>query len=135
MTAKDFNGAASAADAAPGDQEKGEGGSGGLRNYLIGLLLAASLTGASFWAASGTSLIYAPGVPMALAALAIGQMGIHLVFFLHITTGPDNTNNILALAFGVLIVGIVIAGSLWIMYHLNTNMMMPGSMMNMPTQP
>jgi hypothetical protein len=49
---------------------------------------------------------------------------VHLVFFLHITTGPDNTNNALALAFGVLIVGLVIAGSLWIMYHLNSNMEM-----------
>jgi cytochrome o ubiquinol oxidase operon protein cyoD len=72
---------------------------------------------------------------MALAALAVAQMGVHLAFFLHITTGPDNTNNALALAFGVLIVGIVIGGSLWIMVHLNTNMMVPGSMMDMRTQP
>jgi cytochrome o ubiquinol oxidase operon protein cyoD len=98
-------------------------------------VLAAGLTALSFWVASGTSLIYAPGVAMALAALAIGQMGVHLAFFLHLTTGPDNTNNALALAFGVLIVGIVIAGSLWIMYHLNVNMMVPGSMMDMHTQP
>ncbi len=54
--------------------------------------------------------------------LAIAQMGVHLVFFLHITTGPDNTNNVLALAFGVLIVLLVIGGSLWIMAHLNANM-------------
>jgi cytochrome o ubiquinol oxidase operon protein cyoD len=123
-------------DAAPGDQEVGEHGIAvGVRNYLIGLVLAAGLTALSFWVASGTSLIYAPGVAMALAALAIGQMGVHLAFFLHLTTGPDNTNNALALAFGVLIVGIVIAGSLWIMYHLNVNMMVPGSMMDMHTQP
>ena len=50
-------------------------------------------------------------------------MGVHLVFFLHITTGPDNTNNVLALAFGVLIVVLVIGGSLWIMAHLNHNTM------------
>ena len=55
--------------------------------------------------------------------LAIAQMGVHLVFFLHITTGPDNTNNVLALAFGVLIVFLVVAGSLWIMTNLNDNMM------------
>jgi cytochrome o ubiquinol oxidase operon protein cyoD len=123
-------------DAAPGDQETGEHGiAAGVRNYLIGLALAAGLTIASFWVASGTSLIYVPGVAMALAALAVGQMGVHLVFFLHITTGPDNTNNVLALAFGVLIVGIVIAGSLWIMYHLNINMMVPGDMMNMQSRP
>jgi cytochrome o ubiquinol oxidase operon protein cyoD len=116
-------------DAAPGDPEPGDQHSigAGVRNYLIGLGLAAALTVASFWAASGTGLLYVPGIPMALAALAIGQMGVHLVFFLHITTGPDNTNNALALAFGVMIVGIVIAGSLWIMYHMNMNMMPPPS--------
>lgn len=122
-------------DAAPGDLELGEGGTvAGVRNYLIGLALAAGLTVISFWVASGTSLIYVPGVAMALAALAIGQMGVHLAFFLHITTGPDNTNNVLALAFGVLIVGIVIAGSLWIVYHLNANMMVPGDLMDMHSQ-
>jgi cytochrome o ubiquinol oxidase operon protein cyoD len=58
-------------------------------------------------------------------------MGVHLVFFLHITTAPDNTNNVLALAFGVLIVALVIAGSLWIMDNLNENMMPMHQMMQM----
>jgi cytochrome o ubiquinol oxidase operon protein cyoD len=53
---------------------------------------------------------------------------VHLVFFLHITTGPDNTNNVLALAFGVLIVLLVMVGSLWIMAHLNHNLMSPDMM-------
>ena len=47
-----------------------------------------------------------------LTVLAIAQMGVHLVFFLHVTTGPDNTNNVMALAFGVLIVALVVVGSL-----------------------
>ena len=51
------------------------------------------------------------------------QIGIHLVFFLHLGSGPDNTNNILALAFGVLIVFLVIIGSVWIIANLNSNMM------------
>jgi cytochrome o ubiquinol oxidase operon protein cyoD len=124
-----------ATDAAPGEGDTGEHGvAAGVRNYLIGLALAAGLTAASFWVASGTRLIYQPGIPMALAALAVAQMGVHLAFFLHLTTGPDNTNNALALAFGALIIGIVIAGSLWIMYHLNTNMMVPGAMMDMHMQ-
>ena len=55
-------------------------------------------------------------------------MGVHLVFFLHITTGPDNTNNVLALAFGILVVFLVIAGSLWIMNDLNHNMVMPSEL-------
>jgi cytochrome o ubiquinol oxidase operon protein cyoD len=122
-------------DSAPGEGEVGEHRPGdAFKIYLVGLALAAALTIASFWVASGTRLLYIPGVPMALAALAIAQMGVHLAFFLHITTGPDNTNNVLALAFGVLIVGIVIAGSLWIMYHLNANMMLPSNMMDMRMQ-
>jgi cytochrome o ubiquinol oxidase subunit IV len=123
-------------DVAPGDQEpSAHEFSSTVWLYLTGLFLAALLTVASFWVASGTSLIYVPGVTMALAALAVGQMGVHLTFFLHITTGPDNRNNALALAFGVLIVGIVIAGSLWIMNHLNGNMMVPENIMHLQTQP
>ena len=61
-------------------------------------------------------------------------MVVHLVFFLHITTGPDNTNNVLALAFGVFIVTIVVAGSTWIMTNLNHNMMAPAELMNMHMQ-
>jgi cytochrome o ubiquinol oxidase operon protein cyoD len=68
---------------------------------------------------------------VALVVLAIAQMGVHLVFFLHITTGPDNTNNVMALAFGVLIVVLVIVGSLWIMTNLNHNMMPMDQLMQM----
>jgi cytochrome o ubiquinol oxidase subunit IV len=102
--------------------------------YTIGLALAVILTATSFWVAN-TSLLWAPGIPLGLAVLAVAQMGVHLVFFLHITTGPDNTNNVLALAFGVLIVTLVVAGSLWIMTNLNDNMMPPAEMMNMHLQP
>ena len=98
--------------------------------YTIGLVLAVILTAISFWVAN-TSLLWGPGVPLGLAVLAIAQMGVHLVFFLHITTGPDNTNNVLALAFGVLIVVLVVAGSLVIMSNLKDNMMLPPELMNM----
>jgi cytochrome o ubiquinol oxidase subunit IV len=101
--------------------------------YTIGLGLAVLLTATSFWAAN-TSLLWAPGVPLGLAVLAIAQMGVHLVFFLHITTGPDNTNNVLALAFGLLIVTLVVAGSLWIIANLNANMTLAPELMNLHTQ-
>ena len=112
-----------AGDVAPGDLDAGRHGLGrGVTGYLIGLALATLLTIASFTVV-GTHLIWGPGIPVALATLAIAQMGIHLVFFLHLTSGPDNTNNALALAFGVLIVFLVMAGTVWIMAHLNQNMM------------
>jgi cytochrome o ubiquinol oxidase operon protein cyoD len=110
-------------DTAPGDvPASSQEIKHGLRGYIIGLLLATLLTATSFFVA-GTSLVWAPSIPIALFVLAIAQMGVHLVFFLHMTTGEDNANNILALAFGVLIVLLLIVGSLWIMSHLNHNMM------------
>lgn len=92
-----------------------------VRGYVVGLALATLLTIATFWAAH-THLIYGPGIVMALVVFAIAQMGVHLVFFLHLTTAPDNTNNVLALAFGILIAGLIVFGSLWVMNHLNHNM-------------
>jgi cytochrome o ubiquinol oxidase operon protein cyoD len=105
----------------------------GLLVYSTGLALSVLLTATSFWAAN-TSLLWAPGIPLGLAVLAIAQMGVHLVFFLHITTGPDNTNNVLALAFGLLIVTLVVAGSLWIMAHLNENMTLAPELTNLHMQ-
>ena len=109
-------------DIAPGDQRLARAEiAEGINSYLIGLALASLLTFVSFFVAR-TTLVWEPSIPIALVVLAIAQMGVHLVFFLHITTGPDNVNNVLALAFGVLIVLLLLAGSLWIMAHLNHNM-------------
>ena len=101
--------------------------------YVIGLALALILTGVSFWVAS-TSTLWGPGVAVGLVVLAIAQMGVHLVFFLHITSGPDNTNNVLALAFGVLIVFLVMIGTIWIMAHMDANMAPDPAMMNLQMQ-
>lgn len=102
-------------------------------SYVVGLALALLLTGISFWVAS-TSSLWGPGVAVGLVVLAIAQMGVHLVFFLHITSGPDNTNNVLALAFGVLIVFLVMIGTIWIMYHLAANMGPTPEMSNLVMQ-
>ncbi len=101
-----------------------------ITGYLIGLGLSTLLTVASFYTL-GTHLIWGPAIPVALVVLAVAQIGVHLVFFLHITTAPDNTNNVLALAFGVLIVALIIVGSLWIMHNLNRNMMPLDQIMRM----
>jgi len=116
-------------DLAPGDEEEVRLGRR-LLGYLIGLGLSILLTATSFFVA-GTDLVWQPSIPVALTVLAIAQMGIHLVFFLHITTGPDNTNNVMALAFGLLIVFLVVGGSVWIMSHLNQNMMPMDQIMRM----
>jgi cytochrome o ubiquinol oxidase operon protein cyoD len=111
---------AGAADRSPGEDSRAASGSFAV--YTSGLVFALLLTGASF-VVSQSHLLWAPGVPVGLAVLAIAQMGVHLVFFLHVSSGPDNTNNVLALAFGVFIATLVVGGTLWIMAHLNGNMM------------
>lgn len=114
-------------DSAPGSSLEHAPSAGG---YLVGLGLAALLTLLAFLVA-GSNVIWGPAIPAALVALALGQIGVHLVFFLHIDTGPDNTNNTLALAFGVLIVFLIVGGSIWIMSHLNARMMPMSEMMQM----
>ena len=115
------------ADTAPGD---GDEMAQDVRGYMAGFGLAVLLTVVSF-AVSGTSLVWGPSIPIALFVLAIAQMGVHLVFFLHITTGPESVNNTMALAFGVLIVLLVVGGSVWIMGHLNHNMLPMDRIMQM----
>jgi cytochrome o ubiquinol oxidase operon protein cyoD len=109
-------------DIAPGDEPaSGAEIAVGIRGYLIGLGLAVLATIVSFYI-SGTTLVWQPSIPAALIVLAIAQMGVHVVFFLHITTRPDSINNVMALVFGIFIVFVLIVGSVWIMTHLNHNM-------------
>jgi cytochrome o ubiquinol oxidase operon protein cyoD len=116
-------------DHAPGD-EPSESAGHWIANANLGLGFSILLTAAAFLLAS-THIIYGPAIPVALIVLAIAQMGVHLVFFLHVTTGPDNTNNVLALAFGILVVFLIVAGSIWIMGHLSDNMMPMNQLMQM----
>jgi cytochrome o ubiquinol oxidase operon protein cyoD len=116
--------------AAPGDEQPDFDVTSGIRGYLIGLVLAAVLTAVSFYLARST-LVWAPSIPIALSVLALAQMGVHLLFFLHITAGKDSINNVLALAFGLLIVMLLVFGSLWIMSNLNRNMLPMDQVMKM----
>lgn len=117
-------------DVAPGDEPATEDVGQQVLGYVVGFVLAAALTGVSFFIARST-LVWTPSIPIALSVLAVAQMGVHLVFFLHMTSGDDNVNNLLALAFGLLIVMLLVFGSLWIMSHLNHNMMPMEQLMKM----
>jgi cytochrome o ubiquinol oxidase operon protein cyoD len=124
-----------AQDTAPGDEHHEEGSiAEGLGGYVLGLVLAIVLTAASFWAPT-THVVWRPAIPALLMTLAVAQMGVHLVFFLHVTSGPDHTNNVLALAFGVLIVALILVGSIWIMDNMAAHMpAMRGMSEPIPTQ-
>jgi cytochrome o ubiquinol oxidase operon protein cyoD len=119
------------ADVAPGDEPEESAGHW-VRNANLGLGFSLLLTAVAFWlAVVHPQFVWGPAVADALIVLAIAQMGVHLVFFLHVTTGPDNTNNVLALAFGVMVVFLIVGGSIWIMGHLNHNMMPMDQLMRM----
>ena len=117
-------------DVAPGDELGPADVSHAIRGYLVGLALATLLTCVSFYIAQST-LVWQPSIPIALSVLALAQMGVHLVFFLHITSGPDSVNNVMALAFGLLIVILLVFGSLWIITHLDHNLMPMERLMQM----
>jgi cytochrome o ubiquinol oxidase subunit IV len=100
------------------------------RSFIIGLGFALVLTAASFWASS-TPLVYARTLPLLIGVLAVAQMGVHVAFFLHISSAPDQTNNVLALAFGVFITALVVFGTMLIMANLNHNMVSMEQLMQM----
>jgi len=87
-------------------------------SYLLGLGVAIILTLASFGAAL-THLVWGPGLPILLAVLAIAQMGVHLVFFMHVNATEEGENTVLALGFGIFIVFLVVFGSIVIMNNLS----------------
>ena len=118
-------------DVAPGDEPEESAGHW-VRNANLGLGFSLVLTAAAFrLAIVHPQFVWGPAVADALIVLAIAQMGVHLVFFLHITAGPDSVNNVLALAFGLLIVVLLVFGSLWIMANLDHNMLPMDQIMNM----
>lgn len=99
-----------------------EGGHGSRRDYLVGFLLSVVLTALAFWLVMSGALA-APLTGVLVMLLAIAQIAVHTVFFLHVNTRAQGGWTLLALAFTGIIVVIVILGSLWIMYHLHGNMM------------
>lgn len=112
----------------PGTDTRGS--TGRWPTYVVGFGLAAGLTVASFVLASGGWLTPASLIA-ALVALAIAQMIVHLIFFLHITTAPAQKTNILALLLTLLIISLVVIGSLWIMAQLSTHMVPMDQLMQM----
>jgi cytochrome o ubiquinol oxidase operon protein cyoD len=103
---------------------------GSLQGYLVGYAAAAVLTVAAF-AAARSGVLAPASVIAAITVLAIGQMLVHLIFFLHISTSPHQRTNILAFAVAMLIVLLIVGGSLWIMSHLQSNMMPTDQLMRM----
>ena len=105
-------------------------GSGGhFRAYAGGLLLAVFLTLIPFRAVMGGEVSRDAAVWVIVICAAV-QMVVHLVFFLHLNRRPEQHWYRAALAFTVLVIAILVVGTLWIMTHLNHNMMAMPAVMN-----
>ncbi|WP_424932997.1 cytochrome o ubiquinol oxidase subunit IV [Amaricoccus macauensis] len=99
------------------------GGHGSLRSYIIGFLLSVVLTVIPFWLVLGRPLESAEVAIFIIFALGAVQMVVHLHYFLHVSLKVDEGWQVMALLFTVLLLAIVLAGSLWVMFHLHENMM------------
>lgn len=98
-------------------------GHGTRRGYLTGFLLSVILTAIPFWLVMTETLASTPATAVAIFACALVQIVVHVVYFLHLNTRSEGGWTLIAFIFTVVIVGITIGGSIWVMYHLNTNMM------------
>jgi cytochrome o ubiquinol oxidase subunit IV len=105
-----------------------------LRDYLTGLLLAAVLTVIPFWLVMGKVLGSSGATITIILGLAVAQIVVHVIYFLHMNTKSERGWSFLALIFTLVLVVIALAGSLWVMYHLNENMkpVSAQQMRNMP---
>lgn len=105
---------------------------GSLRSYLIGFGLSVVLTAIPFWLVMTGALDSKQGTALAIMALAVIQIVVHMVFFLHMNVRSENGWTMMALIFTLVLVVITLTGSLWVMYHLNTNMMPGHDMSQIP---
>ncbi len=120
---------------AHGDHDAHEaGGHSTLRGYLTGFLLSVVLTAIPFWLVMSGGIGSSGTTALVILAFAVVQIVVHMIYFLHMNTKSENGWTILALIFTLVLVVILLAGSLWVMYHLNTNMMpvSPHDMRSMP---
>tara|TARA_B100000749_G_C18272971_1_gene401140 strand:- start:21 stop:404 length:384 start_codon:yes stop_codon:yes gene_type:complete len=107
------------------DDHHGDGGAGHgtFNSYMIGFILSVILTAIPFWLVMDGVLDSKVATALWIMGLGVVQIVVHMIYFLHMNTKSEGGWNMLALIFTIVIVAIAIAGSLWVMYHLNTNMM------------
>jgi len=107
------------------DHSHGGAAHGSLKGYLIGFVLSVILTAIPFWLVMSGAIDNKQATAVIIMVFAAVQIVVHMVFFLHMNTASEGGWSMLALIFTLILVVIVLTGSLWVMYHLNANMM-PG---------
>ncbi len=111
-----------------------EAGHGSFKSYVTGFILSVILTAIPFWLVMGDVLDSKVATVAAIMIIGAVQIVVHMVYFLHMNTKSEGGWTMMALIFTVIIVAIALVGSLWVMHHLNTNMMVmsPEMMKNLP---
>ena len=102
------------------------GAHGSLRDYLIGFGLSVILTAIPFWLVMSGVIESKQATGFTIMAFAVAQIIVHMIYFLHMNTKSDEGWTMMALVFTIILVVITLVGSLWVMHHLNVNMM-PGA--------
>jgi cytochrome o ubiquinol oxidase operon protein cyoD len=105
---------------------------GSMKSYLIGFFLSVILTAIPFWLVMTGAIENKNWTIAIVVAFAVVQIVVHMIYFLHMNTTSDAGWTMMALIFTIIIVVIALSGSLWVMYHLNVNMMPVHDMRNMP---
>ena len=131
MTAHDTPNAA-----AHGDHHHDDGaGNGSRRDYIVGFVLSVILTAIPFWLVMSGTIQNKQVTAFVVMAFALVQIVVHMVYFLHMNSKSEGGWTVMAMLFTVVVIVITLSGSLWVMYHLNANMMptmTPEAMKNMP---
>ncbi|MBC8951662.1 cytochrome o ubiquinol oxidase subunit IV [Xenorhabdus sp. PB62.4] len=95
---------------------------GSFKTYMIGFVLSVILTVIPFWMVMDGTASHST-ILITVVAMAVIQIFVHFICFLHMNTSSEERWNLVALIFTFLVIAIVVVGSLWIMYNLNINMM------------
>ena len=106
-----------------GHDDHGGAAHGSFRSYMTGFVLSVVLTAIPFWLVMGDALGNSTTTAIVIMLFAAAQIVVHMIYFLHMNTRSEGGWSMMALIFTVVIVVIMLAGSLWVMYHLNSNMM------------
>ncbi|MGV3573509.1 MAG: cytochrome o ubiquinol oxidase subunit IV [Devosia sp.] len=121
---------ASGTHAHPNPHTSGHGHDHGTRrSYLIGFALSVVLTAIPFWLVMADVIADTMIATLVIMAFGVVQIFVHMVYFLHMNTKSEGGWTMMAAIFTIIVIVIALSGSLWVMYHLNTNMM-PGHIMN-----
>lgn len=93
------------------------------KGYMTGFVLAVILTAIPFWLVMTGQFEKSSTTAAVVLGFAAVQMIVHMIYFLHMNTKSEGGWNMLALIFTLVLVVITLSGSIWVMYHLDHNMM------------